>query len=149
MITPSVPLPKHINIACDGGLASMAIVSFLQKKHKVTVAHFYTTDDAGHARAKFVARYCADNWIPMIIGRCRSEKDKKESQEEYWRRERYDFLRGLGPIITCHHCDDTGISVTTALIHHNMLRPFLMTRDQEFISWCNHNNVSWIEGESK
>lgn len=158
MIKITVPLPKNITIACSGGVDSMAIVDFLSRKHDVTIAHFNHRTQTGEKASEFVSRYCSNNNIPLLYGSPRSQKGSKESQEEYWRRERYDFLSGLGPVITCHHLDDcvetyiwsalNGTPKVIPLTRGNVLRPFLTTRKQEFIYWCESHNVPWIEDES-
>lgn len=158
MIKLLVPLPKRITIACSGGVDSMAVVDFLKRKHDVTIAYFNHGTEHGYDAFKFVANYCTDNHIPMMYGTCRSEKSKEESQEEYWRRQRYDYLSELGPVITCHHLDDCvetyiwssmhGTPKVIPLTRGNVLRPFLTTRKDEFKSWCERHDVSWIEDKS-
>ena len=158
MIKRTVPLPKQITVACSGGVDSMAVVDFLSRKHEVTIAHFNHRTQHGEKASEFVSRYCGDNNIPMLYGSPRSQKNSKESQEEYWRRERYDFLSGLGPVITCHHLDDCvetyiwsslhGTPKVIPLTRNNVIRPFLTTRKQDFIYWCESHNISWIEDES-
>jgi tRNA(Ile)-lysidine synthase len=158
MIKITVPLPKQITIACSGGVDSMAVVDFLSRKHDITIAHFNHRTQHGEKASDFVSRYCSDNNIPMMYGSPRSQKNSKESQEEYWRRERYEFLSGLGPVITCHHLDDcvetyiwsalNGTPKVIPLTRNNVLRPFLTTRKQDFVYWCESHNVPWIEDES-
>jgi tRNA(Ile)-lysidine synthase len=158
MIKITVPLPKQITIACSGGVDSMAIVDFLSRKHDVTIAHFNHGTQHGKKAAEFVAKYCTDNNIPMIVGHCVTEKCNTLSQEEYWRNERYRFFKGLGPVITCHHLDDcvetyiwsalNGTPKVIPLTRNNVLRPFLTTRKQDFVYWCESHNVPWIEDES-
>jgi len=158
MIKITVPLPKQLTIACSGGVDSMAIVDFLSRKHDITIAHFNHGTQHGEKAYKFVSEYCANNNISMMVGFCRSEKEKEESQEEYWRRERYDFFKDLGPVITCHHLDDCvetyvwsslhGTPKVIPLTRNNVLRPFLTTRKQDFVYWCESHNVPWIEDES-
>ena len=158
MIKITVPLPKQITVACSGGVDSMAVVDFLSRKHDVTIAYFNHRTQHGEKASEFVSRYCSDNNIVMLYGSPRSQKGSKESQEEYWRRERYDFLSGLGPVITCHHLDDCvetyiwsslhGTSKVIPLTRNNVIRPFLTTRKQDFIYWCESHNVPWIEDES-
>jgi len=155
MIKLTVPLPKQITIACSGGVDSMAIVDFLKRKHHVTIAYFNHRTQHGEKASEFVSRYCGDNNIVMLYGSLRSQRGSKESQEEYWRRERYDFLSGLGPVITAHHLDDcvetyihsalNGTPKVIPMIRNNVLRPFLTTRKSELISWCQRHDVLWIE----
>jgi tRNA(Ile)-lysidine synthase len=158
MIKLLVPLPKKVTIACSGGVDSMAVVDFLRRKHDVTIAHFNHGTKHGNEAMKFVATYCSENNIPMMFGSCRSEKLKEESQEEYWRRERYDFFKDCGPIITCHHLDDCvetyvwssmhGTAKVIPMIRNNVLRPFLTTRKRVFENWCRIYAVPFIEDES-
>lgn len=158
MIKLLVPLPKRITIACSGGVDSMAVVDFLKQKHDVTLAYFNHGTSHGEHAMEFVAEYANDNDMTVQFGYCRSVKSKEESQEEYWRRERYEFLDLLGPIITCHHLDDCvetyimssmhGTPKVIPLTRNNVLRPFLTTRKSEFISWCERHNVSWVEDKS-
>ena len=158
MIKLTVPLPKSITVACSGGVDSMAVVDFLSRKHDITIAHFNHRTQNGEKASKFVSKYCSDNNIPMLYGTPRSQKNSKESQEEYWRRERYDFLSELGPVVTCHHLDDCvetyiwsslhGTPKVIPLTRNNVIRPFLTTRKQDLIYWCESHNVPWIEDES-
>ena len=158
MIKITVPLPKSITIACSGGVDSMAVVDFLSRKHDITIAHFNHGTKHGEKAHQFVANYCANNNISMLVGFCRTEKLKQESQEEYWRRERYDFFKDLGPVLTCHHLDDCvetyiwsslhGTPKVIPLTRNNVLRPFLTTRKQDFLYWCESHNVPWIEDQS-
>ena len=158
MIKLLVPLPKKVIIACSGGVDSMAVVDFLKRKHDVTVAYFHHGTEHGEKAFKFVAEYCTANELPMMWGQCIREKLKEESQEEYWRNERYRFLSLIGPVITCHHLDDCvetyiwsalhGIPKVIPMVRNNVLRPFLTTRKDEFKSWCIRHDVPWIEDES-
>lgn len=158
MIKLLVPLPKKVTVACSGGIDSMAVVDFLRRKHDVAIAHFHHRTEHGNEASKFVAQYCSENNITMIFGTCRSERGVDESMEEYWRRERYDFLSDLGPVITCHHLDDCvetyvwsslhGTPKVIPMIRNNVLRPFLTTRKSEFVKWCDKNGVSYINDES-
>lgn len=158
MIKLTVPLPKNITIAFSGGVDSCAIVDFLSRKHNITCAFFHHgTKDSDRAN-EFVAKFCTERNIPLLWGSLRWEKGTKESQEEYWRRERYDFLKDLGPVITAHHLDDCvetyiwsslhGTPKVIPLTRGNVLRPFLTTRKQDFIYWCESHNVPWIEDNS-
>lgn len=149
------PIPKHITVAFSGGVDSCAVVDFLSKKHNVTCAFFHHGTTDSERANEFVAKFCSERNIPLLWGRCRSEKSKEESKEEYWRRERYDFLSELGPVITCHHLDDCvetyvmsslhGTAKVIPLFRNNIIRPFLTTPKSEFIDWCERHNVEWCE----
>ena len=158
MIKLLVPLPKKVTVACSGGVDSMAVVDFLRRKHDVTIAYFNHGTKHGSEAMMFVGKYCSDNNIPVMFGICRTERGIGESPEEYWRRERYDFLRQLGPVITCHHLDDCvetyiwsalhGTPKVIPLTRNNVLRPFLTTRKRDFINWCSVYDVPFIQDES-
>lgn len=158
MIKLLVPLPKKVTVACSGGVDSMAVVDFLRRKHDVTVAHFHHKTKHADVAHVFTAMYCSENNIPMIFGTCRSERGIDESMEEYWRRERYDFLSDLGPVITCHHLDDCvetyvwsslhGTPKVIPMIRNNVLRPFLTTKKSEFVNWCIRHDVPYVTDES-
>lgn len=149
------PLPKHITVAFSGGVDSCAVVDFLSRKHEVTCAFFHHGTEDSERANKFVAHFCTERNLPLLWGRCRSEKSKEESKEEYWRRERYDFLSELGPVITCHHLDDCvetyvmsslhGTAKVIPLTRNNVIRPFLTTPKSEFTSWCERHDVEWCE----
>lgn len=152
------PLPKEITIACSGGVDSMAVVDFLKRKHDITITYFNHGTEHSKKALDFVTRYCQANNFPMLYGQCSSEKDKKESKEEYWRRERYNFFKDLGPILTCHHLDDCvetyvwsalhGTPKVIPLTRNNVIRPFLTTPKSKFINWCENFNVEWCEDKS-
>lgn len=152
------PLPKQITIAFSGGVDSVAVVDFLSKKHDVTCAYFHHKTENGERAMEFVAKFCTERRLPVIFGTCRSEKDKDESMEEYWRRERYDFLSELGPVVTCHHLDDCVETYLWGCLHGtpkvipfhrgNVIRPFLTTRKSEFVDWCLRKNVDWYHDTS-
>lgn len=155
MIKLLFSLPKNITVAFSGGVDSVAVVDFLSKKHDVTCAFFHHGTDNSERANQFVAKFCTDRNIPLLWGRCRSEKDKEESMEEYWRRERYDFLKELGPVLTAHHLDDCvetylwsalhGNPKVPNVIRGNIIRPFLTTPKSEFINWCERKNIEWCE----
>lgn len=152
------PLPRQLTVAFSGGLDSVAVVDFLSKNHDITCAFFHHKTENSDRAFNFVAEFCSDRNLSLIAGTCRSEKGKEESMEEYWRRERYDFLKDLGPVITAHHLDDCietyiwsalhGKPKVIPLIRNNVFRPFLTTRKVEFRSWCERKNLSWCEDTS-
>jgi len=152
------PVPKQVTVATSGGVDSMAVVDFLKRKHNVTVAFFHHNTENSENAMKFVAKYCADNNLPMVFGFINNDKPKKLSYEEYWRNCRYDFLKDLGYVVTGHHLDDCvetyiwsclhGKPKLPQIVRGNIHRPFLTTKKQEFKDWCIRHNVEWIEDTS-
>lgn len=151
-------LPRTITVACSGGVDSMAIVDFLRRNHEVRVAYFNHGTEHGAEAAQFVAHYCHKNSLQFIHGDLRSEKDAKESQEEYWRRERYTFLDELGAVVTAHHLDDVAetwvwscMNGTPSLLPYKrgcVFRPFLLNRKHDLQDWAVRKSVPFIQDKS-
>ena len=93
MIKLQGKLPRRVYVACSGGVDSMAAVDFLSNK-----------------AYEFVGNYCSGKDIPWLtnIPANNREKTPRESQEEYWRNIRYNWLERCTErdVITGHHLDD-------------------------------------------
>jgi tRNA(Ile)-lysidine synthase len=149
------PLPKEITIALSGGVDSVAITDFLTKKHDVTCAFYHHGTENSQRAFEFVAKFCTDRDLPLLVGMLHTTKPKELSQEEFWRNERYKFFELLGPVVTGHHLDDCTETYLWSCMHgtpkvipktrNNVLRPFLTTRKSEFVNWCERKNISWCE----
>ena len=137
-------IPKtHFHLACSGGSDSMIFVDFLQRypKHKFDLLYFNHGTECCTEAQKFVEQYGKEHNIKVHVGYITEypEKQKTESQEEYWRNCRYEFLSKFKsePIIMCHHLNDvietwvmTCMSGKPNLIpyynpKYNIIRPFL------------------------
>ena len=162
MLNLLFPLPKELIVAFSGGVDSTAIVDFLSNKHKVTCAFFHHgTENSDHAY-EFVAKFCTERELPLLVGFIKNNKPKELSTEEHWRNERYDFLNsfgdGLGPIVTGHHLDDCVETYIWSALHgkpkvipttrNNVIRPFLTTPKNEFIDWCERKDIGWCNDNS-
>jgi len=153
MLKLLLPLPKQITVAFSGGVDSVAVVDFLSRKHDVTCAFFHHGTENSDRAMEFVAKFCNERHLPMLWGTTLRSKDKAESQEEFWRKERYNFLYKLGTVVTCHHLDDCvetylwgcmhGTPKVIPLRNKDIIRPFLTTRKQEFVNWCTRKNIEW------
>ena len=158
MIKLLVPLPKTITVAFSGGVDSVAVVDFLSKKHDVTCAFYHHGTENSERAMKFVAEFCTERRLPLLLGWLNKEKPKEKSYEEFWRDERYNFLSTLGAVVTAHHLDDCvetyiwsslhGKPKVVNLVRGNVIRPFLTTRKNEFVDWCNRKNLTWCEDTS-
>jgi len=162
MIKLQGKLPREIYVACSGGVDSMAAVDFLKRNHDVFVLYFNHGTHHGMKAMKFVNNYCADNDIGFLTNTgTNREKHPKESQEEYWRSIRYDWLELCTerPIVTAHHLDDcvetwvwSSMHGTGKIIPYNrndrILRPFRMTRKRDLELWANLKNVPYITDDS-
>jgi len=149
------PLPKQITIALSGGVDSVAITDFLTKNHEVTCAFYHHGTENSQRAFEFVAKFCTDRDLPLLVGMLHTSKPKELSQEEFWRNERYKFFEPLGPVVTGHHLDDCAETYLWSCMHgtpkvipktrDNVLRPFLTTRKSEFVNWCERKNINWCE----
>jgi len=153
-------LPKKLYVACSGGVDSMGALNFLQRKHDVTVLHFdHGTEHASNARI-FLEDYCTTNNIQLRIGEISNCKPKRCSNEEWWRNQRYAFFDQYtdAPVVTGHHLDDCVETWIWSSMHgtgkwipytrKNVIRPFRLTKKDDFKYWCVFNNVPWIEDDS-
>jgi tRNA(Ile)-lysidine synthase len=163
MIKLKGKLTHRVYVACSGGVDSMAAVDFLSRKHDVFVLYFNHGTEHGHKAMKFVEEYCKERDIPWLtnIPANNREKTPRESQEEYWRSIRYNWLERCTErqIITAHHLADcvetwvwSSMHGTGKIIPYSrndrVLRPFRMTRKRDLELWADLNNVAHIEDDS-
>ena len=163
MIKLQGKVPRKVYVACSGGVDSMAALDFLKRKHDVFVLHFNHGTDYGFKALEFVGNYCADNDIGFLTNVTGQEREKqaRESQEEYWRSIRYDWLERCTErqIVTAHHLDDCVETWVWSSMHgtgkiipysrnERVLRPFRGTRKRDLELWANLNNVPYIEDDT-
>lgn len=163
-------LPRNISVACSGGVDSMAIADFLQKNHNVTLLFFNHGTDTSKDALEFLNEYVdrknyefkstpTATTLSIKVANIANPKKKRESLEEYWRKERYNFFYEQDqPVITCHHLDDCVETWIWSCFHgegkiipyynRNVIRPFRLNKKSKFVNWCRRNNVSWIEDSS-
>jgi tRNA(Ile)-lysidine synthase len=156
-------IPRKINVACSGGIDSMAVVDFLMRNHDVNLMFFgHGTETSKDALEFLTNRYSPsiDNaGMKLLVGEIKSAKQKSESWEEYWRNQRYEWFHSFDqPIVTCHHLDDCVETWIFSSMHgegkiipytnQNIIRPFRLNRKSEFENWCRRFNVPWIEDQS-
>jgi len=166
MIRIQGSLNRKLNVACSGGVDSMAVVDFLLRNHDVNLMFF----DHGTETSKDAREFLLDEFVPnakvpegreltIEIEQISRAKKVRESWEEYWRNERYKwFYAHKKTVITCHHLDDcvetwiwSSLHGNPDVIHYrnnNVIRPFRLNRKQEFINWCRRKYVKWIEDVS-
>lgn len=147
------PIPSRVYLAISGGVDSMVIRHFLingRRDVKYLFMHHNTpTSDIAH-------RFLSDLIPDLIVGRLVGERIGKESEEMYWRRERYAFFDNFTdrPIITGHHLDDQVENwvMSTArgnpqLIPYrrdNYLRPFLKCRKSQIEAYARKHSVTSV-----
>lgn len=163
-------LPRTVNVACSGGVDSMAAVDFLRRNHNVNILFFNHGTDTSLEALEFLKKFVdrknrefnpkpIGTNISIEVGNISRSKKLRESEEEYWRNERYAFFHNREEeVITCHHLDDCVETWIWSSFHgegkiipysnRNVIRPFRMNRKAEFVNWCRRNDVPWIEDVS-
>ena len=152
-------LPKTMTIAVSGGPDSMASLDFISRRRDVAAIFFHHGTKASKEGLEVVNSFCTKRDVTLKVGKITRQRKKKESQEEYWRDQRYEFFeKQKGPIITCHHLDDviewwvfTSLHGNPKLIPYSRgkyLRPFLLNKKSVFIDWCRRNHVPFTNDES-
>jgi len=160
MIKIQGKLDREVYVACSGGVDSMAIVDFLKRNHFVNVLFFdHGTETSSEAKVFLQSVFDNDPKVKLHFGSINRDKYKRESQEEYWRNQRYEWFHSFdNPVITCHHLDDCTETWIWSSLHgngkiipyqnNNVIRPFRLNRKSEFVDWCERKNVKWVEDKS-
>ena len=151
---------KQIAVAFSGGIDSMVLCEFLQKKKfDVHVMFFDHRNGYSEKEFQFAAEYASYKKLPFICGTRSREKLKSESDEEYWRNMRYEFFKSFNMTIATGHTLDDAVEwfLFTAFNgeghimpyqHHNVVRPFLLTSKEQIKAYAVKNNLIWLEDAS-
>lgn len=138
----------------------MAVVDFLRRNHRVTAVFFDHGTQTSHDARQFLEQYVQGKDVDLVVGEIDQVKQKNQSQEEFWRIERYKYFYSFtdAPVITCHHLDDCVETWIWSCFHgegkiipyrnSNVIRPFRLNSKHDFIHWCQTKNVPWIEDKS-
>lgn len=154
-ILPNITIPMKVTLAFSGGVDSLAIAHFLKKgKRDITLAHFNHGCPVSDTIEKDCRTIANQLQLPIIVKRIDDpDCPSGRSIEDFWRRNRYRWLRSLdSEVITGHHLND---SVETFLlsaiqgnpklipsISGNVIRPFLITPKREFEKLCNKSGLT-------
>lgn len=154
-------LPRHLFIACSGGVDSMAALDFLSRKHQVHALYFDHGTEHGRQAKDFLEDYCAIKMIPFTHSKISGTiPPGSYSREAWWREQRYAFFDKFAgsTVVTAHHLDDCVETWIFSSLHGTgkwipyrrnwVIRPFRLTRKRDLELWCNLNNVPWIEDDS-
>lgn len=155
-------IPRKSYIACSGGVDSMAALSFVlnNPNNDVEVLFFNHNTPSSNEAESFLRRFCEERTLTLHTGRLEAVRPPRTSQEEFWRDQRYKFFDGYvdKPIITAHHLDDVvefyvfsslhGKAKITPYRRGNVIRPFLLTKKEVLVNWCDRKNTPWIEDTS-
>jgi len=159
MIRLQGKLPRELYVAVSGGVDSMTALAFLRKNHRVCAVFFHHGTETSDRAAGFLRDYTKDRDISFFTAGVNRPRDKDESQEEYWRNERYKFFKELDmPVVTAHHLDDCvetwimsslhGCGKIIPYRHANVIRPFRLTSKQDFMNYAKMHDVPFITDES-
>lgn len=159
MINITTQIPRSVIIAFSGGVDSVAVADFLRHNHDITLLFVDHSTNTSKKALSLVQDYASKWDVRLLIRKINGIKNKKESQEEFWRNQRYSIFHSMkGAVITCHHLDDCVETWVWSCMHGcgkiiphtngNVIRPFLSTRKQMFIDWCVRKGLEWSEDES-
>jgi tRNA(Ile)-lysidine synthase len=154
-------MPKQVYVACSGGVDSMALVDFLVRGYfNVELLFFHHGTENSQSGLEFLREYSKTTGIKLHEGYIIGTKMKDESPEEYWRRERYNFLNQYTDrvVLMGHHLDDCVETWVMSSCHGNpktipyrtgnYIRPMLLNRKQQLVDWCVRKNVKWVDDTS-
>lgn len=140
----------------------MAALSFVSNNpsNDVEVLFFNHNTPTSNEAEAFLRRFCENRTLTLHTGFLGAVKPPGASQEEFWRDQRYKFFDEFSdkPIITGHHLDDVvefyvfsslhGKAKITPYRRGNVIRPFLLTKKEKLIKWCDKKEMPWIEDRS-
>lgn len=144
-------IPRKINLAFSGGVDSLAAAKFLSNNHDVTLLHF----NHGCEYSNTIEDGCRDLakqlQLPIIVGKI-GESHTTGSLEDFWRRNRYRFLRSFeNHFITVHHLDDALSEFLFRMLHgedkiipimdDKVLRPFLIVKKEELVAYAKQHGL--------
>jgi len=153
-------IPRKVGVAVSGGVDSMCILDFLRKNHDVTVYHFNHGSKTADLFERFVRAACQKMELSIVVGDIKNLRTKGQSVEEYWREERYAWLREQDEtIVLGHHLDDcvesylfnmcNGKDYTIPYRHHNCIRPFRLNKKADIVERLKPNpDIMWVEDPS-
>lgn len=158
MIHLATKIPKKVYIGVSGGPDSMAALDFIFHKGRrnVVVLNFHHGTEFGRISQSFVKEYCESKNIPFYTDEIKRCRLSKESPEEYWRNERYEFFSKFldAPIVLAHNLDDaietwifSAVNGDPKLIpikSGNVIRPFLLASKNKLTKWCDKHHIPYL-----
>jgi len=148
-------LPRNLTVACSGGVDSLAITHFLAERNDVTVAYFNHGSEFDNISQEWLQNWCDKYNIKFKTASITRDKHKTESQEEYWRNQRYDWFHSMDEyVITGHHLDDCVETWIWSSMHgegkiipysyRNVIRPFRLNPKTELEQWCIRREIEYL-----
>ena len=140
----------------------MAALSFvLNNPQNKTEVLFYNHGTPTSEKAySFLKEYCKEHGIKFTSSKMECDPPKGASKEAFWREQRYAFFSHFKakPIIMAHHLDDCVETYVFSMINGNdflipysngnIIRPFLLTKKEEMVSWCERKCIPWQEDDT-
>lgn len=159
MFNLKLKIPREVTVAVSGGIDSMVALHFLQRNHKVTVAHYVHNSEFAKKELEFVTDYCQKQNIPIIIKHQKEVRGSNQSREEYWRSGRYEFLQSIRQqVVVATTLDDAvewyvfsaahGLGKYIKPTNANIIRPFIITTKKAITAYATKHSVVWLEDES-
>ena len=163
MIHLNQKLPKTFYLAFSGGVDSLAAAHFLSRSNKrFALLHFHHGCEFSDEIQEQVAERADKLGILLLTGKIkRHTVPEGRSLEEYWRTERYAYLKAMAtpemPVLTCHHLDDAVESWVWSAMHGKphlikpktnngtTLRPFLLTEKAAFTDYAVRNGLEPVD----
>lgn len=159
-IHPKVKIPTNITLAFSGGIDSLAIAHFLKRGGRnVTLAHFNHGCEVSDRIETDCHKLATRLNLPIIIKKIDNANiPPGASIENYWRQNRYRWLRSLNEtVITGHHLNDAVETWLWSSCHGegklipfesgNIIRPFVLTEKKDFQNYCKNNDLDEVEDE--
>ena len=158
-------IPKtHFHVACSGGSDSMVLVDFLMKypKNDFDLLYFNHGTECCAEAERFLMKFSKEKSVKLHVGNISRGRGTDESQEEYWRKERYAFLSKFSgePILMAHHLNDcietwimTSLTGRPRVIpycnrRYNVFRPLLAVPKSEIKDWAERHGVEYVYDRS-
>ena len=153
-------IPKKVEVALSGGPDSVALLGFLCRSGRdVSAAFVHHGTKASDASLQVVETVCKKLKVPLRWTTLPSVESGVKGLEATWRNARYDFLdKSERAVVTAHHLDDAaewwifsslhGEGKLIPRIRGNYLRPFLLTRKEKLLEYCNYNNLPFYIDET-
>ena len=148
-------LPTTVRIAFSGGVDSLVAAHYYGVFLNLNVELWHFNHGCQYSdQIEKECRALADNILklPIVVGNVKGDRSKGQSLEDFWRRERYSFLRSSSiPFATAHHLDDSVEGWCMSAMHGNpklipykddlVYRPFLIVRKEKLQEYADAHDL--------
>lgn len=156
MIKMLFPLPQKLDLAFSGGIDSLVVAHFLARSKKdLRLWHFNHGCEYSDQIETECRQRAEELGLPIVVARLNAEKPLRQSQEDFWRKHRYEFLRSSDRyMMTAHHLNDAVETWVWSSLHGegkiipyqngNIIRPFLLTSKTDFQDYGQRHNLQEV-----